>query len=318
MKIVVLDGYALNPGDLSWECLRRYGELAVYDRTPEDKVIDRIGDAEIVITNKTPIMEDTLSKCNIKYIGVTATGYNVVDMEAAKRYNTVVTNVPAYSTASVAQMVFAHVLEICQQVGLHNEAVKSGEWEKSEDFCFWKLPLIELEGKVMGIIGFGRIGQAVGRIAQAFGMKVITYSPRKNSSLESQTMRYTDLEDIFRQSDIISLHCPLFEETKGIINRSNIAKMKDGVIIINTSRGALIVEEDLAEALNSGKVYAAGVDVVADEPIKSDNSLLKAKNIFITPHIAWAPKEARDRLMSIAVNNIEAFLRESPQNVVNK
>ena len=318
MKIVVLDGYALNPGDLSWECLRRYGELAVYDRTPEDKIIERIGDSEIVITNKTPIMEDTLSKCNIKYIGVTATGYNVVDTEAAKRYNAVVTNVPAYSTASVAQMVFAHILEICQQVGLHNKAVKSGEWEKSEDFCFWKLPLIELEGKVMGIIGFGRIGQAVGRIAQAFGMKVIAYSPRKNSTLESQTMRYTDLEDIFRQSDIISLHCPLFEETKGIINRSNIAKMKDGVIIINTSRGPLIVEEDLAEALNSGKVYAAGVDVVADEPIKSDNSLLKAKNIFITPHIAWAPKEARDRLMSIAVNNIEAFLRESPQNVVNK
>ncbi|MDP4087718.1 MAG: D-2-hydroxyacid dehydrogenase [Bacillota bacterium] len=318
MRIVVLDGYALNPGDLSWEGLERFGKVEVYDRTSADKIIERIGDAEIVITNKTPITEEILSKCNIKYIGVTATGYNVVDTEAAKRQNIVVTNVPAYSTASVAQMVFAHILEVCQQVALHNEAVKSGEWTKSADFCFWKQPLMELEGKVMGVIGYGRIGQTVGRIAQAFGMRILAFSPRKNVSLESETMQYASLEELYKRADIISLHCPLFDATKGIINKETIAKMKDGVIIINTSRGPLIVEEDLAEALNSGKVYAAGVDVVSEEPVKADNPLLGARNIFITPHIAWAPKESRERLMNVVSGNLEAFLKGAPINVVNR
>lgn len=318
MDIVILDGYALNPGDLSWEGLRRFGNLKIYDRTSEDKIIERIGDAEIVIINKTPITEYTLSKTKLRYIGITATGYNVVDIAAAKKYNVVVTNVPAYSTASVAQMVFSHILEICQQVAFHDEAVKAGEWSKAPDFCFWKRPLIELENKTLGIVGFGRIGRAVSKIAEAFGMNVIAYSPRRDKSLENNRMRYVELEELFQQADIISLHCPLFEDTKGIINKENIARMKDGVIIINTSRGQLIVEEDLADALNKGKVYAAGVDVVSTEPINERNPLFKAKNIYITPHIAWAPRETRERLLNVVTSNLEAFLSGKAQNVVNK
>lgn len=318
MDIVVLDGYALNPGDLSWEGLRRLGNLKIYDRTPEDKIIERIGDAEIIILNKTPITEYILSKTKLRYIGITATGYNVVDIAAAKKCSVVVTNVPAYSTASVAQMVFGHILEICQQVAFHDEAVKSGEWTKAPDFCFWKRPLIELENKTLGIVGFGRIGRAVSKIAEAFGMNVIAYSPRRDESLESNKMRYVELEQLFQQADIISLHCPLFEDTKGIINKENIAKMKDGVIIINTSRGQLIVDEDLADALNRGKVYAAGVDVVSTEPISESNPLLKAKNIYITPHIAWAPRETRERLLNVVTSNLEAFLCGKAQNVVNE
>lgn len=316
MKIVVLDGYTLNPGDLSWERLKSFGEVTVYDRTPSDSIVERIGNAEIIFTNKTPITEETMNRTNIKYIGVLATGYNVVDTVAAKKRGIAVTNIPTYGTASVAQMVFAHLLEICHHVGEHNEVVMAGEWTNNVDWCFWKHPLIELEGKTMGIIGYGRIGQAVGRIAQAFEMKVLAFDSYKNKKLECETMKYVTLDELLENSDIISLHCPLFEDTKGIINKDTIAKMKDGVIIINTSRGPLIVEEDLAEALNTGKVYAAGVDVVSAEPIKENNPLLRAKNIFITPHIAWAPKESRERLMNIAVDNLAAFLEGKAVNLV--
>lgn len=318
MKIVVLDGYTLNPGDLSWEDLKKLGDLIVYDRTPNDKIIERIGNAEIVFTNKVPITREVLEKTNIKYIGVLATGYDVVDVNAAKEKGIPVTNIPTYGTASVAQMVFAHILEICHHVAAHSEAVKAGEWTNNPDWCFWKYPLIELADKNMGVIGYGRIGQAVGKIAQAFGMKVLAHDKYQNKDLESETMKYVDLDELLKNSDVISLHCPLTEENKGIINKSTIAKMKDSVIIINTARGQLIVEEDLAEALNQGKVYAAGLDVVSKEPIEEDNPLLKAENIFITPHIAWAPKESRQRLMDIAVDNLRAFLEGRPVNVVNK
>lgn len=319
MKIVVLDGYTLNPGDLSWEGLERLGELKVYDRTPEDKILERIGNAEIVFTNKTPLRRETLEKTpSVKYIGVLATGYNVVDTDAAKELGIIVTNIPTYGTAAVAQFTFALLLEICHHVWAHNEAVKKGAWTKCPDFCFWNYPLIELAGKTMGIIGFGRIGQAVATIAQAFGMKVLAHDVYQDKALENENLRYAGLDELLASADVVSLHCPLFESTKGIINKNTIAKMKDGVIIINTSRGPLIVEEDLAEALNSGKVFGAAMDVVSVEPIKADNPLLTAKNCIITPHIAWAPKESRVRLMDIAVKNLEAFLKGEPVNVVNK
>ena len=324
MKIVVLDGYTLNPGDLSWEGLEKLGDLTVYDRTAfdrsgEDLIVERVGDAEIVFTNKTPLSREAMEKMpNLKYIGVLATGYNVVDIQAAKELGITVTNIPTYGTDSVAQMAIALLLEMCHHVWEHSEAVKRGEWTNNPDWCFWKYPLIELADKNMGVIGYGRIGQAVGKIAQAFGMKVLAHDKYQNKDLESETMKYVDLDELLKNSDVISLHCPLTEENRGIINKSTIAKMKDSVIIINTARGQLIVEEDLAEALNQGKVYAAGLDVVSKEPIKEDNPLLKAKNIFITPHIAWAPKESRQRLMDIAVDNLRAFLEGRPVNVVNK
>jgi glycerate dehydrogenase len=318
MKIVVLDGYALNPGDLSWDRLRELGDLIVYDRTPEDKVHERIGDAEVVFTNKTPITRESLDKTNVKYIGVLATGYNIVDAEAAKEKGVTITNIPTYGTTSVAQLTIALLLEICHHVGAHDAIVKKGNWTNNPDWSFWNYPLIELSGKTMGIIGYGRIGQATGNIAQALGMKILAYSTRQNKDMESETIKHVDLDELLEKSDVISLHCPLNEKTKGIINRKTIVKMRDGVIIINTSRGPLIVEEDLAEALNSGKVYAAGVDVVSIEPIKADNPLLSAKNIVITPHIAWAPKESRLRLMNIAVDNLIAYLNNNPVNVVNK
>lgn len=318
MKIVVLDGYTLNPGDLSWDRLKALGELAVYDRTPKDLILERIGDAEIVFTNKTPLTREIFEKApNIKWVGVLATGYDVVDVEAAKEKGIPVSNIPTYGTASVAQMVFALLLEICHHVWEHSQAVKAGEWTNNDDWCFWKYPLIELAGKTMGIIGYGRIGQATGKIAQAMGMKVLAYDQYQNKELETDTMKYVSLDELLNKSDVISLHCPLFDSTKGIINKDTISKMKDGVIIINTSRGPLIVEEDLAEALNCGKVYAAAVDVVSVEPIKEDNPLLKARNCIITPHIAWATKEARQRLMDIAVDNLQKFIEGSPVNVVN-
>ncbi|WP_094550786.1 D-2-hydroxyacid dehydrogenase [Petroclostridium xylanilyticum] len=319
MKIVVLDGYTLNPGDLTWERLEKLGDLTVYDRTPADKILERIGDAEIVYTNKTPLTRETFEKApNIKWVGLLATGYNVVDVDAAKEKGIPVANIPTYGTAAVAQFAFALLLEMCHHVWAHNEAVKKGEWTNCPDFCFWNYPLIELAGKTMGIIGFGRIGQATAKIAQAVGMKVLAYDEYQNKALESDTLKYVELDELLAKSDVISLHCPLFESTKGIINKNTIAKMKDGAMIINTSRGPLIVEEDLAEALNSGKIAGAAVDVVSTEPIKMDNPLLKAKNCIITPHIAWAPKESRERLMNIAVDNLEAFLAGNPVNVVNK
>jgi glycerate dehydrogenase len=318
MKIVILDGYTENPGDLSWDGFEKLGELTVYDRTPREKIIERIGKAEAVIVNKTPIDKATLEACpNVQYIGVLATGYNVVDVNAAKEKGIAVCNIPTYGTDAVAQFAIALLLEVCHHVAHHSQAVHEGRWENNADWCFWDYPLIELAGQTMGIIGFGRIGQATGRIAKALGMKVIAYDEHANDS-GAMIAEYVSLDELFAQSDIITLHCPLFPSTEGMINKKNIAKMKDGVIIINNSRGQLIHEADLAEALNSGKVYAAGLDVVSSEPIKGDNPLLKAKNCIITPHISWAPKESRKRLMDIAVNNLAAFIDGNPINVVNK
>ncbi|WP_069999311.1 D-2-hydroxyacid dehydrogenase [Cellulosilyticum sp. I15G10I2] len=318
MKIVVLDGYTLNPGDISWQELERLGELTVYDRTPEEKILERLQDAEIVFVNKVPLTKETLSQAPaLKFIGVLATGYNIVDAAAAKELGILVANIPTYGTTAVAQFVFALLLEICHHVGEHSEEVKKGAWTNNIDWCFWNHPLIELAGKTMGIIGFGRIGQQTAQIAQALGMKIVAYDEYPNHALETDTLKYATLDELLGVSDVISLHCPLFESTKGIINHHTIAKMKDGVIIINTSRGPLIVEEDLRDALNLGKVYAAAVDVVSTEPIKANNPLLDAKNCIITPHIAWAPTESRTRLMDIAVNNLKAFLDGAPVNIVN-
>ena len=321
MRIVILDGYTENPGDLSWDGMKDLGDVTIYDRTSltdEQEIIERIGDAQIVITNKTPLNEKVLKSCpDIQYVGVLATGYNVVDIKAAKEKGIPVTNIPTYGTAAVGQFAIALLLEICHHVGHHFEEVKKGRWETNPDWCFWDYPLIELAGKTMGIIGYGRIGQTTGKIAQAMGMKVLAYDSVQNLQLESEPCRYAELEEVLSQSDVISLHCPLFPETQGIINKDTIRKMKDGVIILNNSRGPLVVEQDLADALNSGKVYAAGVDVVSTEPIRKDNPLLKAKNCIITPHISWAPKESRQRLMDIAVNNLKAFLEGRSINVVN-
>ncbi len=318
MKIVVLDGYTLNPGDISWAGFEKLGELVCYDRTPVDKIVERIADADAVIVNKTPLNRETIAACpGIKYIGVLATGYNVVDVDFAASKGIPVTNIPTYGTAAVSQFVFALLLEICHHVGHHGATVKDGRWSKSEDFCYWDHPLIELSGKTMGIIGFGRIGQAVGRIAVAFGMKVLAYDEYENKALESENVRYAPLATVLAESDVISLHAPLFDSTKGMINATTIAAMRDGVIVINTSRGPLVVEEDMAAALESGKVFAYGADVASVEPIRPDNPLLTAKNSLITPHIAWAPKEARSRLMDIAVDNLRAFLKGTPKNVVN-
>jgi glycerate dehydrogenase len=324
MKLVVLDGYTLNPGDISWEGLEKFGQLKVndrisYDEKDEDLIVEAVGDAEIVFTNKTPMTRTAIQRMpNLKYIGVLATGYNVVDIETAKERGIVVTNIPTYGTASVGQFAIAMLLEICHNIGHHSKAVHEGRWETNPDWCFWDYPLIELDQKTMGIIGYGRIGQTTGRIAQALGMKVLAYDEYKNPDLESETCKYVSLEELYKESDVIALHCPLFPSTEGIINKDSIAKMKDGVIILNNSRGPLIVEQDLADALNSGKVYAAGLDVVSTEPIKGDNPLLQAKNCFITPHISWAPKESRQRLMDIAVDSLKAYLEGNPINVVNK
>lgn len=318
MKIVILDGYTLNPGDLSWEALEKLGHVTVYDRTPKENIIDRIGDAEAIYTNKTPITEEILKACpQIKFIGVLATGYNVVDVEAATKRNIPVCNVPTYGTTAVSQFVFALLLEISHHAWDHNLAVKKGDWTNAKDFCFWNYPLFELAGKTMGIIGYGKIGQATGRLAQAFGMKVLAVDTHHSKELECEKMCYTDLDTLLAQSDVVNLHCPLFPETEGLMNKDNIAKCKDGVIIINTSRGGLVVEEDMAQALKSGKVSNFAADVVSTEPIKLDNPLLSAPNTILTPHIAWAPKEARSRLLDTAVDNLKAFIQGNPQNIVN-
>lgn len=317
-KIVVLDGFTENPGDLSWAGFEEFGELTVYDRSPKEEIIKRIGDANIVYTNKTLLGKKELNACpNIKFIGLLSTGYNVVDIGLAKEKGIPVANIPSYGTAAVAQFAIALLLEICQQVGHHNRAVHSGRWENSIDFCFWDTPLIELDGKTMGIVGYGRIGKATGKIAQAMGMKILAYSPRQKPGTEADFAHYVELEELYGKSDVISLHCPLFPETEGFINKNSIAKMKDGVIILNNGRGGLINEKDLAAALNSGKVYAAGLDVVSVEPILGTNPLLKAKNCFITPHISWASKESRKRLMDMAVENLAMYLKGTPQNIVN-
>ncbi|MBM6947070.1 D-2-hydroxyacid dehydrogenase [Mordavella massiliensis] len=318
MKIVVLDGYTLNPGDISWEGMEAFGELTVYDRTKAEDVVARIGDAEVVYTNKTPITRETLDACpNVKFIGVLATGYNIVDIAAAKEKGIPVSNIPTYGTAAVSQFAIGLLLELCHHIGEHSDAVKAGEWTSNPDWCFWKYPLVELDGKTMGIIGFGRIGQDTGKIAQALGMKVLAYDAFKRPELETETCHYVDLDTLLAESDVIALHCPLFPDTEGIINKDTIAKMKDGVMIINNSRGPLVVEQDLRDALDSGKVAGAAVDVVSTEPIRMDNPLIGAKNVIITPHISWAPKESRQRLMNIAVDNLKCYVEGKPQNVVN-
>ena len=320
MKIVVLDGYTLNPGDLNWDGIKKLGDLTVLDRIDHSPsaVIEAIGDAEIVYTNKTPLPKKVLNNVpSVKYIGVLATGYNVVDVDCAKECGIKVTNIPTYGTAAVAQFTLALLLEMCHRIGDHDVAVKNGEWASCPDFCFWKHPLIELSGKTMGFIGFGRIGQATAKIAQAFGLNALVFNRSQNPDMISDTCKYANLDDVLGKSDIISLHCPLTEDTQGIINQSTIGKMKDGVMIINTARGPLIVEQDLKDALETGKVAAAAIDVASVEPILADNPLLTAKNCIMTPHIAWASKEARQRLMNSTVENLEAFLGGNPINVVN-
>ena len=318
MKIVILDGYTANPGDLSWDALKEFGDLTVYDRTAPQDVLARIGDAEVVFVNKVALDRQTLQQCpKLKMISVLATGYNIVDIAAAKELGIVVCNSPAYSTASVAQLTIALLLELCHHVGAHSEACHNGSWTNSPDFCFWNYPLMELDGKTMGIIGYGSIGQAVGRIAQAMGMRLLVNARHIRPELESDTCRYVDLDTLLRESDVVSLHCPQTEQTAGMINADTLAKMKDGAILLNTSRGGLIQEADLAAALRSGKLRGAAVDVVSREPIAADNPLLQAPNCLMTPHIAWAPLEARTRLLAIARDNLNAYAQGAPINVVN-
>ncbi|UYO64079.1 D-2-hydroxyacid dehydrogenase [Acetobacterium wieringae] len=317
MRIVVLDGYALNPGDLSWDSLKKLGELTVYDRTPEAEVAGRIGDAKIIFTNKTPITKETLERCpQIKYIGVLATGYNVVDVVAATERGITVTNIPSYGTDAVSQFAIALLLELCHRIGDHADSVLAGDWANKPDWCYWNHPLIELSGKTMGIIGYGKIGQRTGHIAQAMGMTVLANDVTKYPELESETCHYVSLDQLYQKADVIVLHVPLFSYTREMINAESIRKMKDGVLIINNSRGQLIAEADLRDALNSGKVGGAAVDVVSTEPIKLTNPLLQAKNIIITPHISWAPRESRQRLMDIAVDNLACYLKGEQRNVV--
>lgn len=319
-KLVVLDGYTENPGDLSWEKLEVFGDLKVYDRTSyseSDLIAERIGDADIAIVNKTPISAATIDKCpNLKGVFVLATGYNIVDVKYARSRGIDVVNVPTYGTQNVSQYAVSLLMEICSHIGHHDMAVKEGRWQSNDDWCFWDYPMIELAGKTAGIVGLGRIGKATARILGALDMKVLAYDAFRSES-GAAVAEYVELDELLERSDVIFLHCPLFPETEGIINRDNISRMKDGVILINNSRGPLINERDLAEALESGKVYAAAVDVVSTEPIKADNPLLSAKNCIITPHISWATKDARQRIMDITADNIRAWAGGDPVNVVN-
>ena len=321
MKIVVLDGYTENPGDLSWGGLEALGEVTVYDRTSyvdAPIIAERLGDAEVAVINKTPISKATVDACpNLKMVAVLATGYNVVDYQYCKEKGIIVCNVPIYGTDIVGQYAVGLLLEICSHFWYHDQTVKEGKWANNVDWCYWDFPMIELANKTVGIIGLGRIGQTTARILKAMNMKVIAYDSFQ-SDAGKEVAEYVDLDTLLAQSDVICLHCPLFPDTEGIINKDTIAKMKDGVIIINNSRGQLVVEQDLADALNSGKVYAAGLDVVSTEPIKPENPLLGAKNCLITPHISWAAKEARQRIMDITVANIKAYMDKAPTNVVNK
>lgn len=318
MKIVVLDGYGLNPGDLSWESMQALGELEVFDRTSPAELHQRASDAEALITNKTIISaEDMKALPQLKYIGVLATGYNVVDIDAAKALGIVVTNIPAYSTRSVAQMVFAHLLNITQRVGHYADENIKGRWTNNADFCYWDTPLVELDGKKIGIIGYGNIGQAVAAIATALGMKVYVYSSKPQFLLPQGVQRMS-IDEIFQECDVVSLHCPLTDDTKGMVNSTRLNSMKSSAILINTGRGPLVNEQDLADALNNGVIAAAGLDVLSTEPPRKDNPLLTAKNCFITPHIAWATKEARIRLMNIAVNNLKSYIGGSIINNVAK
>ncbi|MBS5429092.1 MAG: D-2-hydroxyacid dehydrogenase [Oscillospiraceae bacterium] len=316
MKIVILDAYAANPGDLSWDEFAALGELTVYDRTAPEDVAARIGDAEVVFINKVRLTDDIFAACpNLKLVSILATGYNIVDLAAAKRRGITVCNVPGYSTRAVVQMTFALLLEICQQVGLHSGAVHTGRWQTCPDFCFWDRPLIELDGKTMGIVGYGAIGSAVGTVAQALGMKLLVTARHEKPVPEGA--RFVSLPELLAQSDVVSLHCPQTAENARMIDAGALAQMKDGAILLNTARGGLLDEQAVADALRSGKLLAAGMDVVSAEPIRADNPLLTAPNCFLTPHIAWAPLETRRRLQAISAENLRAFLAGKPQNVVN-
>jgi glycerate dehydrogenase len=318
MKIVILDGYTLNPGDLSWERLFELGEVVLHDRTPANKILERSIGADVLITNKTPLTEEALNRLPaLKYIGVLATGYNVVDTIAAKKRNIIVTNVPAYSTVSVAQLTFALLLELCHHVQRHSESVMKGKWTKSPDFSYSDFPLIELSGKTFGIIGFGNIGKKVADIATVFGMNIIAASRHQTDPSERKNFRWAEVNEVLEKADIVSIHCPLTPDTKGLINAESLKKMKRSAFLINTSRGPVVIEKDLADALNNGIIAGAGIDVLSIEPPSKDNPLFKAKNCLITPHIAWATKEARVRLMDIAVSNLASFLSGKPVNVVN-
>ena len=320
MKIVILDGYTENPGDLSWDGLSQLGDVTIYDRTSltdEAEIISRIGDAQVVLTNKTPISRRVMDACpNIKYISVLATGYNVIDVAYAREKNIPVSNVPVYGTRSVSQFAIALLLEVCHHVGHHSDTVHAGKWENCQDWCYWDYPQMELAGKTYGLLGCGNIGVHTAEIARALGMRVITYDARPTEA-GRKVAEYVELDELFAQSDILGLQMPLFPFNTGIINKENLAKMKDGVIIINNSRGQMVVEQDLADALNSGKVAAAGLDVVSTEPIRGDNPLLKAKNCIITPHMSWGAKESRQRIMDCTEANIRSFLEGEPQNEVN-
>jgi glycerate dehydrogenase len=319
MKIVVLDGYTLNPGDLSWDELKKLGELMVYDRTPVDKVVERAANAEILFTNKTPVTEDAINNLpSLKFIGVLATGYNIVNTEAAKAKGIVVANVPGYGTASVVQMTFALLLELCLRVQRHSDSAMEGKWANSADWCYWDYPLVELSGKTIGIIGFGNIGQKVADVATAFGMNIIGNSRHWTDQTHRSNFRWAEIPELLVQSDVVSIHCPLFPETKGLINKESLRTMKKSSFLLNTSRGPIMVDEDLADALNKDVIAGAGIDVLSVEPPSKDNPLFSAKNCIITPHIAWATKEARIRLMNTTVSNLSAFINGSPVNVVNK
>lgn len=319
MKIVNLDGFTTNPGDLSWDGIKKLGDYTVYDRTSPEQIIERAKGAEILIVNKTIVTRQILDELapELKYIGLQSTGYNVVDCEYAKQLGITVCNIPSYSTNAVAQLVFSFILQITNEVTIHSDAVKSGEWCACPDFCFWKKPLTELAEKTIGIIGFGAIGRKVAAIAEAFDMNVLAYSPSPKDKGELKTIKFVSLEEVLENSDIVTCHCPLNTHTQGLINKENISKMKKTAIFINTSRGPVVDEQALADALNNGDILAAGLDVLKTEPANKDNPLLTAKNCYITPHIAWAAKETRARLLKILEENIIAYLEGHPQNVVN-
>ncbi|MDY7010685.1 MAG: D-2-hydroxyacid dehydrogenase [Planctomycetota bacterium] len=318
MKIVVLDGKTLNPGDNPWDAVEKLGELTVYDRTADDEILQRAAGAEVLLTNKTPLSAETLEQLDsLRFISVLATGYNVVDVEAAGRRGVVVSNVPIYATDSVAQFTFAMLLELCHHVGSHDSAVKAGRWAESGNFCFWDFPLVELAGKKMGIVGFGRIGRRVGELAHAFGMEVLAADVNQVNPPEYEPFQWVEVEELFTTADVVSLHCPQTSDNVGMVNRELLGRMKAGAFLINTSRGGLIVEADLAGALNAGQIAGAALDVVSTEPIKPDNPLLSAQNCLITPHIAWAALAARRRLMATTAENIAAFVAGKPINVVS-
>ena len=319
MKLVVLDGHTLNPGDLSWDGLKHFGNLEVHERTSAADILERCKGAEIVFTNKTPLREDVLAQLpDLKYIGVLATGYNVVDVDFARTLGIKVANVPGYGTASVVQLTFSLIFELCLHVQRHSDSVFNGDWSASADFCYWKYPLIELESKTLGIIGFGSIGQKVADVASALGMNVLAYSRTQTDQSHRKNFKWTSLDELLKVSDVVSIHCPLFPETQNLINKDTLKLMKKSAFFLNTSRGPIVNEQDLADALNTGLIAGAGLDVLSVEPPASNNPLLSAKNCLITPHIAWATKEARARLMAIVEQNLAAYLEGNPINIINK